>query len=130
MTANPRQRGSQTLRLLLIVLLALLLAMLVGSYLWLPAFLKTGATKQRFETLGAQAPAATLSATATALAGADFDLLDDPAGERIARDLDLYAWYAAGANAAATDPDAPTVPPESSTPETSAPDTEESNGAQ
>jgi hypothetical protein len=118
----------------LIVLLVLLLAMLVSSFFWQPAFLATdSASTHGFETLHAQAPAATLSATATAIGGADFELLDDPEGERIARDLDLYAWYATNPNA--TGPSANPPPaslPEDTAPETTAPDTDspEGTGAQ
>ncbi len=122
------------LRPALIAVLALLLATFIGSFAWLPAFLKTGTQNGRFEQLGAQAPAATLSATATALAGSDFRLLDDPDGERIARDLDVYAWYAAGPDAVAPIPNGPVPLPESTAPETSMPDAEadptENAGAQ
>ncbi len=113
------------------VLLMTLLAILAGSFFWLPAFLKSNtASTTRIETLPAQAPAATLSATAAALAGADFELLDDPDAERIARDVDLYAWYASGLNATEANPSAPAPPPDNTAPETSAPDTEESGSAQ
>src|SRR5690348_15707040 len=95
-TAMKRERvrrGPSWLRSSLIVLLVLLLAMLAGSFFWQPAFLGNGATfLHGFEALHGQAPAASLSATAAALGGADFELLDDPEGDRIARNLDLYAW--------------------------------------
>jgi len=114
------RRGPPWLRSSLIVLLILLLAMLAGSFVWQPAFLATGTSSSHgFKTLRAQAPAATLSATATALGGSDFELLDDPDGERIARDLDLYAWYATNPNPSG----ATTNPPPASLPEDTAPDT-------
>ncbi len=110
------------MRLLLIAVLAILLVMLIGSYFWLPAFLKVGSASGHIELLRAQTPAAVLSPIATTLAGADFDLLDDPAGEAIARDLDLYSWYAAGADAAAANASVPSALPESATPESTVPD--------
>jgi hypothetical protein len=128
------RRGPRWLRSSLIVLLLLLLATLVGSFFWQPAFLATDASSLHgFRTLHAQAPAATLSATATALAGADFELLDDPEGERIARELDLYAWYAANPNASGTNTNPPPASlPEDTAPETTAPDSDspEGTGAQ
>ncbi len=122
MTANSARSGAHKLRSLLIAVLAVLLAILIGTYFWLPAFLKVGGASGRIETLRAQAPAATLSPIATTLAGADFDLLNDPAGEVIARDLDLYSWYAAGADPAAANASVPSALPESATPETTVPD--------
>lgn len=128
------RRGPRWLRSSLIVLLILLLAMLAGSFFWQPAFLRTDAMSLHgFETLHAQAPAATLSATAIVLGGADFELLDDPEGERIARDLDLYAWYATNPNASGPNTNPPPAPlPEDTAPETTTPDTDspEGTGAQ
>jgi hypothetical protein len=113
-------RCPRWLRSSLVALLVLLLASLAGSFFWQPAFLATDASLLHgFKTLHAQAPAATLSATAAALGGADFELLGDPEGERIARDLDLYAWYASNPNASGTT----TNPPPSSLPEDAAPET-------
>ncbi len=137
--AVPSQSAQPWLRPMLMVLLTMLLATFAVTFFWQPAFLRNGTLlANRFEMLRAPAPAATLSATATALAGADFELLNDPAGERIARDLDLYAWYAASSNAPAASPNpgspAPAPLPESTLPETSAPDAEaipaEESGAQ
>jgi hypothetical protein len=126
-----RTRLGRRLRPFLIVLLMVLLAVLAGSFFWLPAFLKNNpASTTRIETLPAQAPAATLSTTAAALGGTDFELLDNPDGERIARDVDLYAWYASGPNATEATPSAPAPQPENTVPETSAPDTEEGGSAQ
>jgi len=128
------RRGPRWLRSSLIVLLLLLLAMLAGSFFWQPAFLGSGASSWHgFEALRAQAPAATLSPTATLLGGADFELLDDPEGERIARDLDLYAWYATNPNASGTTASPPAASlPEETAPETPAPDADspEGTGAQ
>jgi len=116
-------RAERRIRAALGAVVALMAAALVATFFWQPAFLKSHAVLTNgFEALHAQAPAETLSTTATVLSNPDFDLLDDPQGAHIARDLDLYAWYAAGANAAATNPNAPKALPESSTPETSAPD--------
>lgn len=126
-------RAPRWLRTILGLLLALLLATLIASFFWQPAFLKNRAVAtNRFEALRQHAPAATLSPVAAAMAGADFDLLDDPDGERIARDLDLYAWYAAGAPLSgqstpaqsAPNQSAPAPLPESAVPERSAPDAE------
>jgi hypothetical protein len=128
------RRGPRWLRSSLIVLLILMLATLAGSYFWQPAFLRTDASSPYgFNALHAQAPAATLSATEAALGGADFELLDDPEGERIARDLDLYAWYATNPNASGTNSNLPPASlPEETAPETPAPDTDspEGTGAQ
>ena len=133
MTQQRVRRGPRWLRSFLIALLVLLLATLAASFFWQPAFLKNNgvASLRGFEALHAQQPAAILSATAAALGGADFELLDDPDAERIARDLDLCAWYAAGTNAPATDTNPTPAPlPEDTAPETSAPETEENGGAQ
>jgi len=124
------RRGPRWLRSSLIVLLMLLLAMLVGSFFWQPAFLGTNASYSHgFNTLRAQAPAETLPATAAVLGVADFELLDDPEGERIARDLDLYAWYATNPNASGTTTNPqPASLPEDTAPETPAPDTDSPEG--
>ena len=128
------RRGPRWLRPSLIVLLILLLATLVGSYFWQPDFLRTDPTSLHgFKTLHAQTPAAILSATATVLGGADFDLLDDPEGERIARNLDLYAWYATNPNESGTNTNPPPAPlPEDTAPDATSPDTDspEGTGAQ
>jgi DNA-directed RNA polymerase specialized sigma24 family protein len=123
-TAHPLQvaaRAPRWLRMALLAMLAILLLALGATYFWKPA---SPTAAPHFGTLRAQAPAETLSATAAVLASADFGLLDDPDGAQIARDLDLYAWYAAAPNAAASDQAAPAPLPESTAPETSAPDAE------
>lgn len=129
-TPRRERRGPRWLRHSLIALLILLLAALAGSFFWQPQFLATDAMSSHgFEALRAQAPATTLSATAAALGGADFELLDDPDGERIARDLDLYAWYAMGANAPGSNANPPPAPPpETTLPETPAPDADSTEG--
>jgi len=132
-TATTRvraRRGPVWLRSSLIVLLTLLLATLVGTFFWQPAFLGTDASSRPgFETLRAEAPAATLPATATVLGGADFELLDDPDGERLARDLDLYGWYATSPNASGTNTNPPPASlPEDMAPETPTPDTDSPEG--
>ena len=115
----PHVRRRQ--RSILIGLLAILLVALAASFFWQPAFLRSVPS-----TLGnvaapsssAQLPA--LPTTASVMSDPDFDLLNDPEGERIARNLDLLSWYAADAG---TPVDRATVPlPESTTPETSAPE--------
>ncbi len=119
------ERAPRWLRRGLMALLAIVLLALAASFVWkLP--LPSAATGSN--ALRAQTPAATLSDTAAVLAGADFGLLDDPDGARIARDLDFYAWYAAGPSAAARDQSTPAPLPESTAPETSAPETEEGPG--
>ncbi|HEV2606719.1 MAG TPA: hypothetical protein VGT79_01935 [Xanthomonadaceae bacterium] len=134
MTQERRRRGPRWLRSFLIVLLILLLATLGSSFLWQPTFLATDASSPHgFKALHAQAPAATLSAIATALGGADFELLNDLEGERIAGDLDLYAWYATSPNASGTSTNPPSASlPEDTAPETTVPDTDspEGTGAQ
>jgi len=129
-TPGCARRGPRWLRYSLIALLILLLAALVGSFFWKPAFLGIDTSSSHgFEALRAREPATTLSPTAAALGGADFELLDDPDGERIARDLDLYAWYAMGANAPGTNANPPPAPPpESTLPETPAPDADSMEG--
>lgn len=109
------------LRPVLIGLACVLAAAGIASFFWLPAFLRHGGSNGT-ETLRERKPAEMLPANANLFAGADFDLLADPQGAGIARDLDLYAWYAATANANApsTNPSAPL--PETTLPETSAPD--------
>lgn len=120
------ERAPRWLRMGLMALLAIVLLALAASFVWkLP--LTTSAIGT--DALRAQTPAATLSDTAAVLAGADFGMLDDPEGARIARDLDLYAWYAAGPGAAAQVQNASAPLPESTAPETSAPETEEVPGA-
>ncbi|MEO7478473.1 MAG: sigma-70 region 4 domain-containing protein [Lysobacteraceae bacterium] len=109
----------------LIGLLAILLAALAASFFWQPAFLRSAssmADNVASPSSSTQSPA--LPTTASVMSDPDFDLLDDPDGERIARDLDLLSWYAAGADTGAP-VDRGTAPlPESATPETSAPETE------
>ena len=95
----------------------------IGSFFWQPAFLKSGVMSPNgIETLREHKPAEVLPATANLVSGADFDLLADPQGASMARDLDLYAWYAATANAPAASPNSAAPLPETTLPETSAPD--------
>jgi hypothetical protein len=117
--AHVAARAPRWLRMILLAMLVALSFAMAASFFWKPSS-QSGAL--RFDALRAQPPAATLTATATVLASEDFGLLDDPGGARIARDLDLYAWYAAGPNAVAPDPNAPAPLPESTAPETTAPD--------
>jgi hypothetical protein len=126
-------RVKRSIKVALRVSLALLLAALATTFFWQPGFLKSHTVSVKgFESLRGQAPAMTLSAATTALSGADFDLLSDPQGERIARDMDLYAWYAANSNADTTSPHPATSLPETTMPETSDPDADatESSSAQ
>jgi DNA-directed RNA polymerase specialized sigma24 family protein len=118
-------RAPRWLRNTLRALLAVVLLALLATFVWKLPSAKTAIGP---DALRAQTPAATLSGTASVLAGADFELLDDADGARIARDLDFYAWYAAGPSAAAQDQNAPPPLPESTAPETSAPETEEGPG--
>ena len=129
---GPRRRRARSL---LIGLLVLLVVVFLSTFFWQTAFLKFHkASANGWESLRAQTPAATLPAAANALAGADFDLLNDPQGEHIARDLDLYAWYAASPAGSPAGPHAPASLPETAAPETSAPDADadpaEGGGAQ
>ena len=117
----PVERDRRWLRRALVGLLALALLAFAGTYLINPW------KRSDANAVTAQAPAATLSATADLLASPDFAWLDDPEGARLSRDLDLYAWYAAGADAA-TPQQSPASLPESATPETSAPDAEGNSG--
>jgi hypothetical protein len=117
------------IRPVLIGLTTLLLVALIATFFWQSAFRRHGSISANgLETLGALTPAATLSPTATAFAGSDFDLLADPQGERVARDLDLYAWYAANSAGHATSQGSPPPLPEASGPETSAPEADASEG--
>lgn len=80
------------------------------------------------ERLPEQPVAARLSWFAAALASPDFALLNDPGGERDARDLALLSWFDAAPAAPQSSDGAPVTLPESSTPETSAPDTDQVEG--
>lgn len=112
--SSRSMRAPHLLRPVLSGLLALALAGLAASYFWKPRnAASTG--------LAAQAPAATLTQAADLIASPDFALLGDADGARISRDLDLYSWYAAGAEAA-TPSQSDSSLPESATPETAAPD--------
>jgi hypothetical protein len=82
------------------------------------------------ERLPEQPVAARLSSSAAALASPDFALLNDPAGERDARDLALLSWFDASSAAPQSSDSAPAMLPESTTPETSAPDTDQVEGGQ
>ncbi|HEY2347207.1 MAG TPA: hypothetical protein VGH80_15250 [Xanthomonadaceae bacterium] len=92
------------------------------SFFWQPAFLRHASSANGTETLVEHKPAEVLPATASLVASADFDLLADPKGQGIARDLDLYAWYAASTNAPTSPNNPSTALPETTLPETSAPD--------
>ena len=88
------------------------------------------ASAVKSEQLPEQPVATTLSSSAVALASPDFELLNDPDGERDARDLALLSWFGASPVAPASSDTVPAALPESATPETSAPDTEQSEGGQ
>ena len=122
----PRARRWQ--RSVLAGLLAVLLSALAVSFFWQPAFLRSAPSALRQAvppSLSVQPPA--LPTTASILSDPDFDLLDDPGGERIARDLDLLSWFAAGADAGDPADHAAAPLPESATPESSAPETDASS---
>jgi hypothetical protein len=114
-------RPSRRLRMALSGILVIALLAFAASFVWNPR------TRSGSNAVTAQTPAATLSATADLLASPDFGWLDDPEGARLSRDLDLYAWYAAGADAGSAQPASSSLP-ESTAPETSAPDTEGNSG--
>ncbi len=123
------------IRSLLIVLLVGLVLVFLTTFFWHSMFLKFHkAPANGWESLREQSPAATLPAAANALAGPDFELLNDQQGEHIARNLDLYAWYAASPAGSPSGPHAPAILPETAAPETSAPDADadpaEGGGAQ
>ena len=115
------EQAPRWLRATLWSVLMLALLALAVSFVWKPWTSASSAPT-------AHAPAATLSATADLLASPDFGWLDDPDGARLSRDLDLYAWYAAGADTGSTSSAPPASLPESTTPETSAPDAEGNSG--
>ncbi len=122
-TDAPSREVPPWLHPALIVALGLLASVGIGSYFWHPAFLHHAAPGPGVvEELPGHAPAATLPATANLLASGDFAQLADPQGAELARNLDLYSWYAANAVAPATGKDAATSLPEAAQPETSAPD--------
>ncbi|MBS0194025.1 MAG: hypothetical protein JSR34_07240 [Proteobacteria bacterium] len=111
--------------------LALLVAIGIGSYLWPELFGFGGGSFHGVRELREHRPADTLSPAAQAIAGGDFDLLIDPHRAAIARDLDLYSWYAATAGAERTPTQPATSLPEDKTPETSAPEADtEGNGGE
>ena len=115
----------------LIATAGLLLLAFVGSFIWLPEYLKPGAVSPNgFQTLRGHAPSETISVVAAAVSNPDFDQLNDPQGERIARDLDLYAWYAATSNAPANGAVAGTPLPETTLPETAAPEADAEDPAE
>ena len=106
------------LRRTLSIALGMLLLLFAATYIQRPSRpLLAG----RSEHLPEQAVAARLSSAAAAVASPDFDLLNDPDGERTARDLPLLSWYDAAA-AVPTSDSAPVALPESTLPETSNPD--------
>ena len=121
---RPRSRWLQPVLSIGLGVLALLFA---ATYIHRPS---RAVEARKSEQLLEQPVAAKLSPVASALASPDFELLDDPDGERDARDLALLSWYDATAAApASTDAALPALP-ESTTPETSAPDAEHSEGGQ
>jgi hypothetical protein len=107
------------------VALAVLALLFVGTYIRYPIGTRSAI---RIERLPEQPTAARLSPAAEALASPDFELLNDPDGERYARDLALLSWFDASAAAPAPPQSVPPALPESATPETSAPDTEQTEG--
>lgn len=125
----------QRTRAVLVALLAGLVLVFLATFFWHSMFVKLHkASPNGWESLREQSPAETLPAAANALAGSDFDLLNDPQGEHLARDLDLYAWYAASPAGSPSGAHAPAILPETAAPETSAPDADadpaEGGGAQ
>jgi hypothetical protein len=122
----PRPTGiariARRFRPALMALAAAMFLALTVSFFWVPAFLRGTETAQGFQPLREHAPAATLTSTEATIASADFDLLIDPKGERTARDLDLFAWYAATSNVAASGSNANPSLPETTLPETTAPE--------
>jgi hypothetical protein len=123
-TARVRRTPSPWLRPVLAIFLCILILLFAGTFFPRPGILPA---TTRSEQLPEQPVAARLSPSAAALASPDFELLNDPDGERDARDLALLSWYDASSSAQSSSgsESAPASLPESTTPETSAPDTEQ-----
>lgn len=109
--------------------LGVLALALVASFFWVPGFLRGTDTPSGFQTLREHAPAVKLSAAESAISDSDFDLLVDPQGERIARDLDLYAWYAASAGVSGAGNLNGAPLPETTLPESAAPEADAEDAA-
>ena len=125
--AHAHRSPPRWLRPALSIALGILVLWFAASFVHRPTA-PAGAVKS--EQLPEQPVAATLSSSAVALASPDFELLNDPDGERDARDLALLAWFDASSAAPVSSDRTPPALPESATPETSAPDTEQSEGGQ
>jgi hypothetical protein len=125
----PRIRRSppRWLRPSLWVALAAMVLLFAATFVRLPIGTRSAV---KIERLPEQPVAARLSPTAGALASPDFELLNDPNGERYASDLALLSWFDASAATPASPGSAPNPAtlPETTTPETSAPDTEQTEG--
>lgn len=115
---SPRRRR---LRWALIGLLGVLLLALIATFYWPRPRLTDAVLVDR---LPEQPVALRLDAVSAALANPDFDLLNDPAGERDAHELALLSWFDAASSSDAAS-EQPAVLPESAAPETSTPDPEE-----
>ncbi|MBS0457868.1 MAG: hypothetical protein JSS44_11120 [Proteobacteria bacterium] len=111
--------------------LALLVGLGIVSFFWVPSFLRPKPLALgQFETLAEQKPAEVMPAITNLLAGGDFALLADPQGAALARDLDLYSWYAASADTPAAPASGSNTLPETTMPETAGPDVDaDSSGA-
>jgi hypothetical protein len=109
------------------VVLAALALLFVATFVRIPMGMRNAV---KIERLPEQPVAAKLSPAAAALASPDFELLNDPDGERYAGDLALLSWFDASAATSAAPASAPNPAtlPETTTPETSAPDTEQTEG--
>ena len=118
-----RLSGASPRRLRAVMSVALALALIGLALSFVPRARTVGGGSLPPE----QAPAARLAAAADLIASPDFDRLDDPQGARLSCDLDLYAWYAAGSEAASSPAPSSNLS-ESATPETSAPDAEGNPG--
>ncbi len=115
-------RTRRGLRSALMMLLAIAVLAFAASFFWKPQPGRDAGL------LRAQPPAATLPAAADLIASPDFQALDDPDGARLSRDLDVFAWYAAGADADSPQPASASSLPESATPDSSASDAEGNAG--
>jgi len=130
--AMPAHRlwHARRLRPYLYGLLAVLSLGVLTSFFWVPAFLRGMATPPGFQTLREHAPALKLSATESAISDGDFELLVDPQGERVARDLDLFAWYAASAGVSGAGTMAGAPLPETTLPESAASEADAEDAAE
>jgi len=122
-----QRSSSRWLRPLLWVALAAMVLLFAATFVRYPVGMRSAV---KIERLPEQPVAARLSSTAAALASPDFELLNDPDGERYASDLALLSWFDASAATPASPGSAPNpvTLPETTTPETSAPDTEQTEG--